>query len=694
MIPKIAYIPSRSVRQINFLSSFLSDYQITKTATLAECVMEWGLDAVAPQQHLSAGQEKKNLPLIMLEDGFICSLDLGVHNYQAFSLVVDNIGIYYDTTRPSYLEQLILENFRQPENAEHIDAQAALDFILEHCLSKYNHAPLFQGFSQQNHQTCSPTRVLVVDQTFGDMAVRYGQADESDFVKMLQVACDENPDAEIWVKVHPYVLNGKKRGYFSRLPEHSHVRFFTDDVNSISLLKQVDKVYCVTSQMGFEALLCGKDVVTFGVPWYCAWGLTDDRHPAAQDLAKNTSRRVPRSLLQLFQAAYFDYARYINPSTGERGTIWDVLQYLRREAELNRLLAGDVYCVGMSLWRQSVVKPFLRCPATRLHFVSSVKKLQTFRLPENSKIVMWGQGKKEIEQFAAQQQLPLLHMEDGFIRSVGLGSNLVPALSLVLDNLGIYFNATQTSRLENILQNQVFSDNDLITAKVLQQQLLQNNISKYNVGSADFRLPESAKNKKVILVPGQVEDDASIRFGAPNIHKNADLLMAVRKDNPDAFIIYKPHPDVVSGNRIGHIPEHITTEFADLTVPEIDILSCLNAADEVHTMTSLTGFEALLRDKKVVCYGLPFYAGWGLTEDKLNLPRRTRRLTLPELLAGTLMYYPIYVNHDLARRIDAQTAIKLLAQQKHQNQHNTTLQRHWLAKQFGKLIQLYRSLRY
>ena len=70
----------------------------------------------------------------------------------------------------------------------------------------------------------------------------------------------------------------------------------------------------------------------------------------------------------------------------------------------------------------------------------------------------------------------------------------------------------------------------------------------------------------------------------------------------------------------------------------------LSGVDEVHVLTSLAGFEALLRGKKVTCYGQPFYAGWGLTDDRMPPARRTRRLTLDELVAGTLILYPTYVS--------------------------------------------------
>ncbi|MPQ72173.1 capsular polysaccharide biosynthesis protein, partial [Pseudomonas sp. MWU12-2323] len=133
-------------------------------------------------------------------------------------------------------------------------------------------------------------------------------------------------------------------------------------------------------------------------------------------------------------------------------------------------------------------------------------------------------------------------------------------------------------------------------------------ISKYNVGGA-FRLPETAVSKRVLLVPGQVEDDASIRTGSPQIHSNLALLQAARLANPQAWIVYKPHPDVIAGNRKGAVPADALAALADQVAIDADIADCLRVSDEVHTMTSLAGFEALLQGKTVHCYGAPFYAG-------------------------------------------------------------------------------------
>lgn len=677
---------SRGITRIPSLHAFLPECDIITyspfTKTPANCILGWGLRPST--QKARAYASRHGLPFVALEDGFLRSVGLGVESYPPFSLVVDELGIYYDTTRPSGLEQLILSEIG-PDLL--VQAERAVQQIVAYKLSKYNHAPDFD----RNFVKQKPI-VLVIDQTFGDMAVKYGQADESQFMQMLQAAIAENPDSEIWVKTHPDVISGKKKGYLTQLPELSDkVHLFAQDCNPLTLLNVVDKVYCVTSQMGFEALMLGKPVITFGVPWFAGWGVTDDRHSAISAL-QHSQRRQPRSFLHLFAAAYLQYSRYINPNTGERSDIFAVIAYLHQMRVHGERMRGTLYCVGMSLWKQAVIKPFFRLPQCQLVF-TSLKRLQKIAqnqpLASHTKILIWGSGKPEVLDFAKQNALPVLRMEDGFIRSVGLGSNLVAPLSLVVDDLGIYFNAEIPSRLEHILQYGDFTEEDLTTAELLRQQLIANHIGKYNVGASGFNLPKMGKT--TILVPGQVEDDASIQLGSPHITKNLDLLKAVRANNPDAYIIYKPHPDVVSGNRIGQIDPSLARQYADDIVENANILDCIMQVDEVHTMTSLAGFEALLRGKVVHCYGLPFYSNWGLTSDELKLDRRTRQLTLLALLSAVLNYYPLYVSPQTGQFVDAKTAIRLLKAQRESLQHDG-FHRSWLAKQWGKLKQLCKAL--
>jgi capsular polysaccharide export protein len=163
--------------------------------------------------------------------------------------------------------------------------------------------------------------VLVVDQTWGDMSVVLGLASEASFRDMLDAACRDNPGAEVVVKGHPDVLGGKKRGYLVGPARGDDVRILAENINPIALVEQVDKVYVATSQLGFEALLVGKPVTCFGAPFYCGWGLTEDR-------VRIVRRARQRSLVELFHAAYVRYARYVNPETGRRCQLEDIIAYL------------------------------------------------------------------------------------------------------------------------------------------------------------------------------------------------------------------------------------------------------------------------------------------------------------------------------------------------------------------------------
>ena len=156
----------------------------------------------------------------------------------------------------------------------------------------------------------------------------------------------------------------------------------------------------------------------------------------------------------------------------------------------------------------------------------------------------------------------------------------------------------------------------------------------------------SPTDRERLLVVGQVENDRSILLGCgPDIRTNSALVQAARRDHPDAFLIWRNHPDVLAGNRPGLLDASAMSEV-DAVADGLDIVDCLNACDRLATLTSLSGFEALLRGKRVSVYGRPFYAGWGLTEDQLDFPRRGRAASLDALVNAALIDYPIYVTPD------------------------------------------------
>jgi capsular polysaccharide export protein len=577
-------------------------------------------------------------------------------------VVVDDVGIYYDATRPSSIE-LLLESAEDVLAGIDEEVTKAKRLILQYRLSKYNHAPLLEvgGLPLPGRPPLAGEgvnkRVLVVDQTAGDLSVQRGTASTQTFLVMLAAAYAENPDAVIYVKTHPEVSAGRKGGYLSAVQDDERTVVLRDNVNPMSLIEHMDRVYVVTSQMGFEALLAGKPVTCFGMPWYAGWGVTDDRQRCER-------RTRLRNVNELFAAAYFHYTRYLDPITHERGTIFDVIRFLIKQRAMAEQSKGRTVCIGFSRHRMANVRPFVSLYPNRVKNVRNAKQAAVLNLGPQDRLVCWGREvPAEIEALAQETGARLVRMEDGFVRSVGLGSDLIKPLSLVMDGSGLYFDPSRESDLEKILNEAPFTQEELGRAEEVREFMVRHGITKYNLESR-ISLEIGNEGRPVVFVPGQVEDDASIRFGCEGVNTNRGLLDAARRAQPDAFIIYKPHPDVVANNRKGGLSLTEAKELADRVDTRASVISCIEAADEVHTMTSLSGFDALLRGKRVVVYGRPFYAGWGLTEDRLTVPRRKRSLTLDELVAGALLRYPLYWDWELKGYAECEAVLRRIVERR------------------------------
>jgi capsular polysaccharide export protein len=216
-------------------------------------------------------------------------------------------------------------------------------------------------------------------------------------------------------------------------------------------------------------------------------------------------------------------------------------------------------------------------------------------------------------------------------------------LSITVDRKGAYFDPGQASELELLLENGEFDEQTIVRARELRELIVEAGLGKYEQGKTTLERP--AHERRHILVPGQVEDDRSVKTGGCGLVSNLELLKRVREQAPDAYIFYKPHPDVLAGHRRGAISERLCLQQADEIVGAVPVTSIISMVDEVHVNTSLTGFEALLRLKPVVTYGVPFYAGWGLTTDLGRIPsRRTKKRTIDELVAAALLLYPRYLD--------------------------------------------------
>jgi capsular polysaccharide export protein len=321
--------------------------------------------------------------------------------------------------------------------------------------------------------------------------------------------------------------------------------------------------------------------------------------------------------------------------------------------------------VGFPSLKRPAAKRFFQ--GSSLEFKSSLKKTSL-----GANLLVWG---ADYPARNSPEDGVVIRVEDGFLRSVGLGAGFVEPLSWVADTRGMYYDATRPSDLEHLLEAEEFSSSLIERAAKLRVRIVQMGITKYNVGTKPWSRPTS--EGKIILVPGQVETDASIRLGSPIIKRNMDLLRAVRERRPDDYILYKPHPDVVAGLRLQKEDES-PGEWCDEIVNDTPMGRLLEDVDEVHVMTSLAGFEALLRGRHVETYGQPFYAGWGLTTDHLPIHRRTRRLQLDELVAGVLILYPIYVSRKTRSYTTPEEVLTELVEWNNQPKRMPDRLRQWL----------------
>ncbi|KWF17189.1 capsular biosynthesis protein [Burkholderia cenocepacia] len=410
----------------------------------------------------------------------------------------------------------------------------------------------------------------------------------------------------------------------SRVPLPHDTRHLDTNTSLRDLLQHIERVYVVTASEGIGALLANVPLHVFGHPHYAGWGLTIDAQPMPARIARPT-------VAALFEALLVERVRYLDPTTCGVGTLDALLDFIdlqhavaRRFVDLDRL-AG----IRFQLWKRPFATPYLTAGGGQLRWTNGIHPPR-----QGEFAAFW--GARTTGQLSGT---PCVRIEDGFIHSAGLGSDMSPPCSQVVDRQGIYFDASRPNDLTDLLNHDTFDDAELARAAALRRAIVEAGLTKYNLGrkAPSWRAPDG---HTIVLVPGQVADDASIRLGTRGINSLDALLQRVRERRPDAFIVYKPHPDVLSGNRRGIVDAAC---LADVVDAESDMISLIEIADEVHTLSSLAGFDALLRGKMVCTYGLPFYAGWGLTDDDLApLPWRDRVLSLDMLVAGALLRYPLY----------------------------------------------------
>lgn len=592
----------------------------------------WGKSPTAHRGEKVAAD--RDLNILRVEDAFLRSLFPGaLKNEPPVGLFLDHKGVHFDPAQPSDLEE-ILATHPLDDTALLNRARGAIARIKDAHLTKYAATPLDVAPPE-------PGYVLVIDQTRGDASVTASGAGDAHFQEMLVMAQEEHPGARVLIKTHPETQNGIRPGYFGEKDCNERISLWDQPISPWVLFEGAVGVYTVSSQMGFEAIFAGHKPRIFGQPFYVGWGLTSDERPVPR-------RHRILTKAQLFAATMLLYARWYDPYRDQLCDLEDVIAQLEAEVRAWREDQHGWAGHGIRLWKRKHFQRFFG----RFHPMRFEEHSDNAQLPSHPsshrKALTWGikDGPKDT-----------VRVEDGFLRSKGLGAALIPPLSLICDRSGIYYDPAQPSDMEDHIAQraELRPDQDLRATKLI-ERLRALGLSKYNLGGTRPDLPEG----KLILVPGQVEDDASILQGTDAISTNRDLLQACRVANPTARILYKPHPDVVAGLREGAVPD--ADLIADLVLPDVDMAWLLDQVSEVWTMTSLTGFEALIRGCRVTTLGAPFYAGWGLTQDLGKVPvRRQAKVSLNGLVHAALIDAPRYLDPVTGLPCSVEVAVERLS---------------------------------
>ncbi|MGH1465130.1 MAG: capsular polysaccharide biosynthesis protein [Cognatishimia sp.] len=580
----------------------------------------WGQSPTAHRGEKIA--QKQGNGILRVEDAFLRSLFPGRSGEAPIGLFLDHQTVHFDPSRPSDLED-ILATHPLDNTALLNRARGCIARLKEAHLSKYCAYPL-------DVTPPKPGYVLVIDQTRGDASVTASGAGDAHFQEMLVLAQVENPGVPILIKTHPETTDGHRDGYFSAKDTNERVQLWDSPISPWALFEGATAVYTLSSQMGFEAIFAGHKPRVFGQPFYAGWGLTQDERPVPR-------RQRHLTKAQLFAAAMILYPRWYDPCLDRLCPIEDAISHLEAQTRAWREDRNGWNAHGIRLWKRRHFQRFF-----------GAHKALVFDGPNSpAPNLTWGN----------QSHATTTRVEDGFLRSRGLGAELVPPLSLICDDLGIYYDPAKPSRLEALItQRATLRPDQTLRAESLMRSLIKLGLSKYNLTEQQVQLPAGYK----VLVPGQVEDDQSILCGTDKVATNRALLNAARAAHPNSMVIYKPHPDVLAGLRNGAIDDAGT--LADLVLTGGDMASLLDQIDEVWTMTSLTGFEALIRGKKVTTLGAPFYAGWGLTQDLGKIPlRRQARPTHAGLVHAALIDAPRYYDPVSQQPCCVEIAVQRLA---------------------------------
>ncbi len=621
---------SSKLNQIINLDKFLTDSINKQEDDKTTCLAIWGKEQIENQKELST---------LRLIDNLYFGFGDETKPY-ALHFSKDN-NIHYDVFTHNNLYSLLLSDW-QPSSEEVLEATQAIEMINKYCISKYNQYPIYNPSEDIDFSN----DILLIDQAVNSESISSSKANTYNFSKMIAYAFEAFPNSKIYIKYHPNTINGLSEGYLktfvekNRLQDHPSIKIIDEQVNAASLFYYFDKVFTVTSTLGYEAALRGKNVFTFADSFYSGWGFTNT--------VIGNSKGVEKTSLEVFISLFLKNSIYLNPFNEEPGTILDVLEYISLQ-QRHKNIKDILFFKHNKIKNQEI--PFLLNTEKEKCFNVS-QKLDM--LMNNDKLVV-ADSQEKFNQIPSQYKKAFV--SDGFLFPVKQKNKTMP-FSIIFDTQSSYLETSHNNDLNDMIDRETLTSFELQKSKDFIKKF--NKLFNEEIKNTKHNLTEYLKeNKPIILIPSNTEEN----YYCAHIDTSSDidLIKKIASENKNKAIIYqiktikKDYKNFLQNKDLKSLlRENNNTLFIDT---ENHINHLINIAKEIHVVNDYIGVYGLMLNKKVVTYSNSFYSNRGLTTDTTK--KENKQVSLEELIGFTMLLYPRYKANSFSKFISATYALDL-----------------------------------
>jgi hypothetical protein len=257
-----------------------------------------------------------HVPNIYIEQGLVSSSEPWL------SVILDDIDCYYVANKITRL-QTLLNSPQELTIEQESYAELCLKKMVSNKISKY----LKRSNSSITFGRVGHKKILLIDECYNDPIIKYGMANEENFKLMLADAISMYPKYDILIQLPINASKKMSKSYYTKsflipfLKEHKNIYVLDQTYNTYDIFEQVERVFVVTSLIGFEALMAGIKVSCYGVPFYANRGLTRDKF-------QTEIRTRNRRLVDIFYFCYVALSRYYCPTLQKKCKLDEFLDLL------------------------------------------------------------------------------------------------------------------------------------------------------------------------------------------------------------------------------------------------------------------------------------------------------------------------------------------------------------------------------